>query len=114
MAYRIGRGIRLRDRPVEQRNRIVALEIGRVGKDEVGVLHYFGIKGVHHDEKRNRVVALLILARQHLPHFCRIHARIPGHVGHEQKQRVDRIRIAVDRIGDHHVHQTVRGKRRFP
>ena len=44
----------------------------------------------------------------------RVHRRVPGHVGHVEEQRVDRIGIAVPGVGDHHVHQAVGGERRLP
>ena len=43
-----------------------------------------------------------------------VHRRVPGHVGHVQEQRVDRVRVARQRVADHHVHQPVRGDRRVP
>ncbi len=60
MADRIGRGVGLGDRPVEQRDRVVALEIGGVRQHQVGELHGFGLERVDDHEERNRVLAAAI------------------------------------------------------
>ncbi len=40
--------------------------------------------------------------------------RVPRHVGHEDQQRVDAVRVAAPRVGDHVVHQAVRRQRMLP
>ncbi len=58
--------------------------------------------------------AVFALVGQHAPHLARVHAGVPGHVGHEQHQRVDRVGVAAPGIGDHVVHQPVGRQRVFP
>ena len=48
LADRVGRAVGVGDRPVEQRDAVPALEIGRVGQDEVGVGDRLGEEGVAH------------------------------------------------------------------
>ena len=43
-----------------------------------------------------------------------IHRRVPAHVGHEQEQHVDRLRIAGPGIADHRVQHAVHGQRIRP
>ena len=72
------------------------------------------MKRIDHHQKWNPVLAGVVPAHQQLPHFGRVHRRVPRHVGHEQEQRVDGVRVLVRGVGDHHVHQAVRRKRRLP
>ena len=108
-------GVGLGDRAVEQRDRVVALEVRRVGQHEIGEGDGLRLERV---ARRRRTESCsrrrASFARQHLARAGRVHRRVPRHVRHEQQQRVDRIGIAGDGVGDHHVHQAVRGERRFP
>jgi len=99
--------VRLGNRTVEKRDRVVALEIRGVGQDEIGEVDGLGMEGVDHYQEWNRIFAALVLAHQHLAHLGGVHGRVPGHVGHEQEQCVDRVRVPICRIGDDHVHQAV-------
>jgi len=69
-------------------------------------------------QKRNDVFARLavraIFAVKHFSHSHRVHAAVPGHVGHENHQRVDAVRVALDGIGNDVVHQPVRRQRMLP
>ena len=62
MPDRIGRRIRLGDRPVEQRNRVVAFEIRRVREHEVREGHRFGFECVADDDEGNLVAAVRVVA----------------------------------------------------
>ena len=44
------------------------------------------------------------LVVQHLAHLDGVHRRVPRHVGHEDQQRVDRVRVAAPGVGDDVVH----------
>ena len=54
------------------------------------------------------------LVVQHPADLRRVHRRVPCHVGHVDHQRVDRIRVAAPRVGDHVVHHPVHGERVLP
>ena len=118
MTNRIGDGINFGDRPVEQRDCIVALKVSRVRQYQIGKLNGFRFERIGDDEKRYFVFARVrssrMLFTQHVLHTGRIHRRVPRHVCHEQNQGIDRIRIGVDGVGDHHVHGAVCGERRLP
>ena len=102
------------DRPVEQRDAVPALEIGRVGQHEIGVGDRLGEVGVRIDEMRDLVSAVGVLVGEHVDDARGVHRRIPRHVRHVHEQRIDRIRIAPPRVGDDHVHHAVNGERRLP
>ena len=110
----VGGGLGLADRPVEQRDAVVAFEIGRVGQDQVRIGHRFRRIGIGIDDVRDHVVAVLVLVGEHADDFRRVHRRVPGHVGHEHEQRVDLVGVARVGVGDHHVHQPVGRERVFP
>ena len=114
-ADRVADRIRLRDRPVEKRNAVVPLEIGRVGQDQVGIGDHLGRIGVRIDDLGDAVFAgRLVLVLQHADHAGGVHRRVPRHVGHVEEQHVGRIGIARMGVGDHHMHQAVGGDRRVP
>ena len=110
IAHRVGFG----NRAVEQRDGVVTLQVGRVRQHQVGEAHHLRVKGVNDDQKRYPVFAAGVLRLQHLAHARGVHRRVPGHVGHEHHQRVHRVGVAVDGVGDDHVHQAVVGERRVP
>ena len=115
LADRIRRAVGAADRPVEQRHRVPPLQVGRVGQDNVAIGHRVGPERIRIDDERNFVVAgFRVAVGQHVDHAGRVHRRIPRHVGHEHEQRVDRVRVALPRIGDDHVHHAVGADRRFP
>ena len=107
-AHRIHRPIEFRDRPVQHGHAIVALQIGCVGQDQVGERGSLRLERIAHHDERDLVAAVGILVGEHVAHFRSIHAGVPRHVGHEQQQGIDRIRVAAPGIGDHVVHQPVR------
>ena len=113
-ADRIGDQIGLADRAVEQRDGVVALQIGGVGQHQVGEGDHLGGIGVRDDDLRDDVVARGVGARQHLHDGAGIHRGIPGHVGHVEEERLDRVGIARHGVRDDHVHHPVRGERRLP
>ncbi len=55
-----------------------------------------------------------MLVVQHVAHGLRVHRRVPRHVGHEDEQRVDAVRVAAPGVGDHVVHQPVHRERVLP
>ncbi len=111
----IGWAIGLRDRAVEQRDAVPALEIGGIRQDQVGVVDHLGRIGIGVDDARNRVVAGgRILLREILQRVRHVHRRVPAHVGHVHEQDVDAVRVLLRRIGDDHVHHAMRGQRRVP
>ena len=57
---------------------------------------------------------VLVAVVQHPPHLHGVHGRVPRHVRHEDHQRVDAVRIAAPRVGDHVVHQPVRRRAGTP
>ena len=99
IADRVGRRIRLGNRAIEQRDGVVALEIGGVRQDQVGEVDHLGMEGVDHHQERNLVLAGSsgVFRAQHVLDIRRVHGRVPRHVGHEQDQRVERIGIVVGR-----------------
>ena len=113
-ADRVGGGVRLAYGTVEQRDAVVALQIGRVGQDEVGIGHHLAAIGVRIDDARDDIVAARVLVRQHVHHARRIHRRIPCHVRHIEEKRVDPVGIACMGVGDDHVHKAMRTQRIFP
>ena len=90
------------------------LEVGGVGQHQVGEGHSLALEGVANHQKRDQVLTLVVLAVQHLAHRHGVHGRVPGHVGHEDHQRVEAVGVALDRIGDDVVHHAVGGERVFP
>ncbi len=111
----IGRSFGRGDRPVEQRNAVVAFQIGGIGQDQVGIGHHFGGIGVRIDDVRNAVIAgRRVAVGEHLDGARGVHRGIPAHVRHEHEQGVDGIGIARMGVGDHHVHHAVGGDRRLP
>ena len=85
MADRIGRRIGLRDRSIEQRDRIEAFEIGRIGQHQIGVVDGLGLKRIDHHQERDLVVAADRPARASIACVARgVHRRIPRHVRHEE------------------------------
>ena len=84
-ADRIGGGISLADRAVEQADAIMALEIGRIGQDEICIGHHLGSVGIGVDDVRDLVAAVGLFVREHVHHAFGIHRRIPRHVGHVEE-----------------------------
>ena len=74
------------------------------------------MKRVCHDQEGNLILPRLfrVVLTQHVLDIFGIHTGIPRHVRHKQYQRVQPIWILVSGIGNHHVHEAVRGNRRFP
>ncbi len=102
------------DRPVEQRDAIPALEIGRVGQHQIGVGDHLRVEGVGVDDARNLVVAARRLVAEHAGRLGGVHRRVPAHIRHVEEERVDRVGIAGPGVADHHVHQAVQAERRIP
>ena len=97
------------------RHRVVPLEVGRVRQDQVGERRRLRLEGVADDDERDLVLAVARrLSVSMLADRRRVHRRVPRHVGHEQEQRVDRVRIAAPGVGDDVVHQAMRRQRVFP
>ena len=113
-AHRVARPVELGDRPVEHRQRVVALEVGRVRQYQVGERDRLRLERVGNDDERDLVLAVVVLVDEHLAHLDRVHRRVPRHVGHEQQQRVDLVRVAAPRVGDDVVHQAVHRQRVLP
>ncbi len=55
LADGIGQAIGIADRPVEERDAVMAFEIGGVGQDEIGIGHRLGIEGIGIDEMRDAI-----------------------------------------------------------
>ena len=89
-------------------------QIGRVRENQIGVGYHFGRISVRIDDMRDHVVAVFILVGQHLMYAAYVHGRVPRHVRHIHKQRVDLVWHACMRIRDHHMHQPVGRHRVFP
>ena len=90
-AARVGVG----DRAVEQRDRVEAFEIGRVGQHQVGVRDHLARVRVGIDDVRDAVFAASRrVSVSQCMRLARVHRRVPAHVGHEHQQRVDPVRIA--------------------
>jgi len=113
-AHGIDGAVELGNRPVEHRHRVVAFEVRRIGQDQIGERCHLRLERIAHDDERNLVLAVVVFVREHLADFDGIHRRVPRHVGHEDQQRVDRIRIAAPRVRDDAVHQAMHGERIFP
>ena len=113
-ADRVGGGVGLGDRAVQQRDAVVPFKVGGVGQDQVGVGDHFRAIGVGIDDVRDDVSAVRIGVGEHLHHPAGVHRRVPRHVGHVEEQRVDLVRVARVRVADHHMHQAVGGHRVFP
>ena len=88
-ADRIRRPVRRADRPVEQRDAVIALEIGRVRQHEIGIGHGLGEEGVGAGSRRGCGSCHPRPVGQHAHRLARIHRRVPGDVRHEDEQRVD-------------------------
>ena len=115
LANRVGCAIGIRDRAVEQADAIVAFEVGRVRQHQIGKRDGFRIVSIGIDDVRDAVVAARrITFAEHAPCRGRVHRRIPGHVCHEQEQRIDATRIARTGIRDHVLQHAVRRERMFP
>ena len=113
-AHRVAGPVELRDRPVEHRHHVVALEVGRVGQHQVGERGHLRLERVAHDDEGDLVVPAGVAVVQHPAHFRRVHGRVPRHVRHEDHQRVDAVRIPAPRVGDHVVHQAMDRERVLP
>ncbi len=113
-ADRVGHGVRLADRAVEQADAVMPFEIGRVGQDQVGIGHHLGAVGIGIDDARDDIVAVRVLVGQHLDDAAGVHGGVPRHVRHVHEQRVDLVGIARVGVGDDHVHQAMRRQRVFP
>ena len=112
--HRVHRTVEFRDRAVEHGHHVMAFEISGVRQNQVGEGCGFGVKGIAHHDERYLVFAVLFLVDEHLADFAGVHARVPCHVGHEQQQGIDLVRITAPGIGDHVVHQAVHRQRIFP
>ena len=121
-AHRVHGAVELGDRPVEHRHDVVALEVGGVRQNQVGERGHLGMECVAHHQKRNLVFAPSFplgfppahAVVEHLAHLDRVHGRVPCHVGHEDHQRVEGIRVSAPRVGDHVVHESVNRQWVFP
>ena len=114
LADGIARAMRAADRAIQHGNAVPPLQIGGVGQDQVGIGHGLGKIGVRVDDVRNVVAAIGALIREDADHLGRVHGAVPGHVGHEHEQRVDRIGIIGPGIADDRVHHPMQAERRFP
>ena len=114
MADRIGGAVGVGDRPIEQADRVVAFEVGRVRQHQVGVRHHLAGVGVAVDDARDAICAGLVLVGEPVHGLARVHRRVPAHVRHEHQQGVDAVGIAGVRIADHGMQQAVRGQRIRP
>ena len=104
----VGDRVGLADRPVEQRNAVVALKVGGVGQHQIGEGDHLRGIAIGVDQLGDNVLARLrVRVGQHVHDAARIHGRVPRHVRHVHEQRVDLIGIAGVGVGDHHVHQPV-------
>ena len=112
--HRIDRAIVFRNRAIQHAHHIVALKIGRVGQHQISKGHGLALEGITHHEEGNHVLTLVVFAVEHLAHRHGVHRAVPSHIGHEDHQRVDAVRIAFDCIGDDVVHQPVCGQRMLP
>ena len=56
MADRVARPVGMADRPIEQADAVVALEIGGVGQHQIGIGNRLGIIGVGIDDEGDLVV----------------------------------------------------------
>ncbi len=92
----------------------MAFQVGGIGQHQVGVGHHLRLEGVGDDQERDFVVTVFVLVVQHLAHLGGVHRRVPGHVGHEDQQRVDAVGIAAPGVGDGVVHQAVHRQRVLP
>ena len=113
-AHRIHRAIVFRDRAIQHAHHVVTLKIGGVRQHQIGKGHGLALEGIAHHEEGDHVLALVILAVEHLAHRHRVHRAVPGHVGHEDHQRVDAVGIALHGVRDHVVHQAMCSQRVFP
>ncbi len=98
LADRVGRPLGRADRPVEQRDAVPALEIGRVGQHEIGIRHHLREVRVGIDDARDLVAAVRLLVGQHGDRAGGVHRRVPRHVRHVHEQRVDLVRIAAQAL----------------
>ena len=116
VANRVGRCIRFRDRTIQQRNRVVTLQIRGIRQHQIGKVDHLGVERVYHHQKRDLVLTRLfrVFFAQHVLHVFGVHGRVPRHVRHEQHQRIDGIGIMVGGVGNHHVHQAMRRNRDLP
>ena len=114
VADRIGRAVGARDRPVEQRDTVPALEIGGVRQHQVGIGDHLGGVGIGADDVRNAIAAGVVPIGQHVHGLSGVHRRVPAHVRHVDEQRVDRIGVAAPGIGGNHVQHPVGSERRLP
>ena len=115
LADRILRRIRFTDRAIQQRDTVPTLKIRGVGQHQIRIRHHFRIERIGINDPRDFVLAgFRVGVGQHFHRARRVHRRIPAHVGHEHKQRVDGVRIALPCVRNHHVHQAVRRQREFP
>ena len=55
-----------------------------------------------------------VLVGQHAHRLAGVHARVPGHVGHEQEQDLDRVGVAAPGVADHRLQHAVDRQRRVP
>ena len=92
----------------------MALEVGGVGEDEVGVGDHLRGIGVGDDDLRDQVLAVGVGGGEHLHGLGGVHRRVPGHVGHVEEEHLDRVGVARHGVGDDHVHHAVGGERRLP
>ena len=72
-ADRIGYGVSLADRTIQQRDTIVPLQIGRVRQDQVRICHHFRAVGVRINDVRDDITAVFVLIGQHLHDAARVH-----------------------------------------
>ena len=55
-----------------------------------------------------------VLVGQHAHRLAGVHGRVPGHVGHEQEQDLDRVGVAAPGVADHRLQHAVDRQRRVP
>ena len=104
----------LGNRAVEERDTIIALQIRRVGQDQVSERHRLGVIGIRVDDLGDHVVAVFVLGGQRIERAGDVHRRVPRHVRHVHEQHVDAVGVLLRRVVDDHVHQPVRRHRRIP
>ena len=92
----------------------MALEVSGIRQHQVGEGGHLRLESVADNQEGNFVFALFVAVIEHLAHLDGIHRRVPRHVGHEDQQGVDAVRIAAPGIGDHVVHHAVHRQRVFP
>ena len=92
----------------------MSLKVSGVRQHQVSKRNGFRLKSIGNNNEGNLVLTVLVTIIEHLAHTGGIHARIPGHIGHEQHQGVDLVGVTPPGVGNSVLHHAVNRQGKLP